>query len=693
MRSMSQIVIIAADAEDRHDLAQLASGIEAAAAVSEFAAPQQALDWMRTEVPDLVIVDGRMAKLDVAAFARHLRAAAPTAEVPLIVITAPDDAALRLGALAAGASDFLQAPVDAAQFTARVRNLLALHRRHAGPMRANPERLAQVLDALPAMVSATDRQGRCIFLNAGRARLLGVDVGLAPGPPLGFDAAQARRDRELDAAVFATGERLPAYEEEITDGQGVHRLFLVEKLPLRDGAGAVTAVLTSAFDITDRQRRESHLQFIATHDALTGLPNRLLLQSRLQQAVQEARHRGLVFALHFLDIDRFAAINDAFGHHVGDHLLQQVAERLRDELREVDLIARLGGDEFAVIQKSVQWRGDATALAGRIERMFGAPFMLDGRAVNISTSLGITLFPRDGTSIETLLKNADLAMYQSKSQGRNTFRFFEPRMQASVEDAVQMEMDLRTALAEHQFVLYYQPQVDLASFRVRGTEALLRWRRPSGELLAAGAFLPLAERTGLIVPINTWVLNEVCRHAAGWQREGLAVRVAVNISADLFARRDVHRLVLEAIDAAGLEPSLLELELTETMLLADLDAARAQLHDLQRLGVSFTVDDFGTGYASLTYINRLPVDRLKIDQSFIRDLRTQAGSLAIVRAILGLARNLNLTAIAEGVETAAELAVLRAEGCQAIQGNYFGEPLPADAFEALLRAGGRLGPG
>jgi diguanylate cyclase (GGDEF)-like protein len=684
---MPQIVIIAADAEDRRNLVQLAGGVEAVTAVRGFAAPQQALDWMRTAapdlVPDLVIVDGRMAELDAAAFTGRLRAAAPTAEVPLIVISAPADAALRLGALAAGATDFLQAPVDAAEFTARARNLLALRRRRAGPVRGDPGWLAQVLDALPAMVSATDRQGHRIFVNASQTGLLGVDAGTTPAPP----------GRELDAAVFATGERLPAYEEEITDGQGVHRLFLVEKLPLRDDAGAVAAVLTSAFDITDRQHRESHLQFIATHDALTGLANRLLLQSRLQQAIQEARTRELVFALHFLDIDRFAGINDAFGHHVGDQLLQQVAERLRDELREVDLIARLGGDEFAVIQKSVQWRGDATTLAGRIVRMFGAPFMLDGRAVNISTSLGITLFPKDGTSIETLLKNADLAMYQSKSQGRNTFRFFEPRMQASVSDAVQMEMDLRTALAEHQFVLYYQPQVDLASGRVTGSEALLRWRRPSGELLTAGAFLPLAERTGLIVPINTWVLNDVCRRAAGWQRSGLAVRVAVNISADLFARRDVHRLVLEAISAAGLAPSLLELELTETMLVADLDAACAQLNDLQRSGVSFTVDDFGTGYASLSYINRLPVNRLKIDQSFIRDLRTQAGSLAIVRAILGLARNLNLTAIAEGVETAAELAVLRAEGCQAIQGNYFGKPLPADEFEALLRAGGRLGPG
>jgi diguanylate cyclase (GGDEF)-like protein len=543
------------------------------------------------------------------------------------------------------------------------------------------------------MVSATDRQGRCIFLNASQAGLLGVDLGTALDGPVGFGAAHARRGRALDAAVFETGEKLPAYEEEITDGHGVHRLFLTKKMPLRDAVGAIAAVLTTSFDITDRQRIESHLQFIATHDALTGLANRLLLQSRLHQAVQEARKRHLVFALHFLDIDRFASINDAFGHHVGDHLLRQVAKRLRDELHEVDIVARLGGDEFAVIQKSVRRPDDTATLADRIVRIFAEPFVLDGRAVSISASLGITLFPKDGTSIETLLKNADLAMYQSKAQGRNTFRFFEPNMQALVNDAVQMEMDLRTALAEHQFELYYQPQVDLADGRVTGTEALLRWRLPSGKLLSPGAFLPLAERTGLIVPINTWVLREACRRAAAWQRAGLAVRVAVNISADLFRHRDVHQLVLEAISAAGLDPSLLELELTETMLVADLDAARAQLDDLERLGVSFTVDDFGTGYSSLTYVQRLPVDRLKIDRSFICDLRTQAGSLAIVRAIIGLARNLHLPAIAEGVETAAELAVLRAEGCQAAQGNYFGEPLPADEFEALLRAGGRLGPG
>ncbi len=711
---MPVVLILDDRVTNRSVYARLAASVDEGVQVEVFADPQAALDWLDDHAADLIITDYKMPRMDGAEFTREVRRRPSGSDVPIVVITVYNDRSFRLRALEAGATDFLLSPVDHFEFRTRARNLLALRqqqlllRLHARSLeqelavsertreqllRNSREALAQVIDTVPALISATDSDGRCVFVNALQAAavestpadLAGRDVADLMGP------RRAEHSREADRIVFETNIAFPAYEEEVLDGKGGRRVLLTTKSPLRDEGGRVASVLTTSLDITDRKLAEERLLHLAQHDPLTGLPNRTFLSERLTKMLGRASRKDGKLALHFLDLDRFKAVNDVFGHPVGDRLLKAVAARLVETVRANDVVARLGGDEFALLQAGVADPTDAMTLAARVTEALAQPFIINGRELTISASIGITLHPRDGRSANELLRNADLAMYQAKAEGRHSYRFFDATLDARARTAMLLEADLRGAIARGELELYYQPQVCLRTGQVSGAEALLRWRRPGIGLLAPKDFLPVAEETGLIEPIGAWVLRTACDQAAAWHRAGYnSIRMSANLSPVQFRRQDMRALVEDTLRDSGLDPTMLELELTERSLLENTEEVAAALRALRARGVRFAIDDFGTGYSALAYVKHFPVDRLKIDQSFVRNLKTDPADAAIVRAVIDLGHSLGLQVTAEGVESADQVAELMATGCDEIQGHYFSEALPAHEFAEFLQRGRTL---
>jgi diguanylate cyclase (GGDEF)-like protein len=435
-------------------------------------------------------------------------------------------------------------------------------------------------------------------------------------------------------------------------------------------------------DITERKQAEASLVFMSRHDALTRLPNRVLFYERLEQALGLAG-RGTGCAVLCLDLDHFKLVNDTLGHPAGDDLLRAAAERLQDCVRGVDTVARLGGDEFAIIQLATNQPGGVELLANRIVAAFRNPFEIDGHQIMVGTSVGVAMAPGDGTSAENLLKNADIALYLAKSEGRGTVRFFEPEMDARIQLRRTLELDLRGAIARSEFELYYQPLVNLEFGKVTGFEALLRWHHPVRGLVSPAEFIPLAEETGMIVPIGEWVLRTACFEAENWPGD---INVAVNLSPVQFKKGDIVASVMAALDASGLRPDRLELEITESVLLQDTADTLAALRQLRACGVAVALDDFGTGYSSLSYLRSFPFDKIKIDQSFVRDLVQNKESMLIIRAVTGLGHSLCMRTTAEGVETLEQLNKLREEGCTEVQGYIFSPPRPASELPSLIES-------
>jgi diguanylate cyclase (GGDEF)-like protein/PAS domain S-box-containing protein len=705
---MAQIIILDDRATNRKIFSKLAASIESGVTVRSFGDPGEALAWLEHNTPDLIVTDFKMPAMDGAEFIRRFRAQPNGAEIPIIVITVYEEREFRLRALEAGATDFLNSPVDHKEFITRARNLLKLRkqqillatradnlarelkdseRSRKEALRDSSERLAQVIDTVPAMISATDREGRILFINAFQATLAGIGPSEMVGHDMQsmFGECHGTRSKTLDRKVISTEAALPSFEEEIVDSIGTKRVFLTTKTPLRDSSNAVVGVLTSSLDITDRKRAENHLFYLAHHDVLTSLPNRALLIDRLRREIARTRRGDRPFALHLIDLDGFKDINDGLGHQVGDQFLVEVANRLRSLVRETDTIARLGGDEFAILQTHVTQNEDAADMATRITETIGAPWLHAGRRVVSSASIGIAIHPTDGADAQELLRNSDLAMYRAKHDGGNVFRFYASDMNRRARAALILDSDLREAIAKGQFVLHYQPQIALKSGRVTGAEALLRWQRPGHGLVGPREFLARAEENGLIIPINEWVLREACCQAKSWQRRGHPpIRVSVNLSSIQFFKRSVPLLVTKVLADTGLDPWLLDLELTESIVMHDAEAVAKDLQQLRDLGVGISIDDFGTRYSSFTYIKHFSVDRLKIDQCFIRDLTTNPSDAAIVRAIVSLGHSLDLEVVAEGVESAEQLALLRAEGCDEVQGYYFAQPMRAEDLIAFV---------
>lgn len=431
-------------------------------------------------------------------------------------------------------------------------------------------------------------------------------------------------------------------------------------------------------EIADRKATEARIEFLAYHDALTRLPNRLLAKDHMDLAMSYADRANHKVALLFLDLDNFKTVNDSLGHLIGDALIKAVATRLSECIRHTDTLARLGGDEFLVVLADVHNTDIITDISEHILEQLSKPFDIDGHELSSTFSLGIAVYPDDGRDFETLLMKADTAMYHAKDAGRNTYRYHTEKMNLDAVEHLQIRNSLRKALERGEFVLHYQPQIDLASMTVTGVEALIRWNHPVFGLVAPFRFIPIAEDSGLIVPIGEWVLAEACRQAVAWRRAGLQeLTVAVNLSAVQFKRGDLEKSVQRALADSGLKPELLELELTESILIQNTEHVLAKVQRLKSLGVKLSVDDFGTGYSSLAYLKRFNVDKLKIDQSFVRDMVDDPNDAVIVDAIIQMAHSLGLRTLAEGVENEVMLAALRSKGCNAVQGYHFARPMPA----------------
>ena len=434
-----------------------------------------------------------------------------------------------------------------------------------------------------------------------------------------------------------------------------------------------------------RKEAEERLSYLAQYDVLTGLPNRNMFRDRLEQAMGRAKRNGTLMAVMFIDLDRFKEINDTLGHSVGDRVLQGVAERLEHFLRDVDTIARLGGDEFTVVLEGVHDVSQITAAARKIRDALAQPLLVDDREIFVSASIGISVYPSDVEEIDDLLKNADIAMYQAKRNGGDAHHFFVAEMNAHTTERLELEGRLRYALAHQKFTLDYQPQVDIRSGRIIGAEALIRWHDEQLGSIAPARFIPLAEETGLIIPIGEWVLHTACAQNKAWQDTGCApISVAINISPRQFRQANLLETITQALADTGLNPCFLELEITESTIMHQAEKSIITLEKLHKMGVRLSVDDFGTGYSSLSYLKRFPVHKLKVDQSFVRDINVDPDDAAIVTAVIAMARSLNVLTIAEGVETGGQLAFLDSLECGEYQGYYFAKPMSADKFFALL---------
>jgi len=619
----------------------------------------------------------RLITRHLTAVADHLRSADPAAPATLLTLArAPTATPDELDVLVASTNDM------------QTKTLATLN-----ALRDSEARVRLLLDSTSEAIYGVDTQGICTFANPACVRMLGY---------ASEDDLIGKRIHDLIHYAYPDGRPYPmedcAVRVATLAGQAGHRndevhwradgsSFPVEywSHPMyKDGelVGSVVAFI----DISEHKQTEAELHRLAYYDSLTGLPNRVLFNDRLHQALTDARRRSRLVALMLLDIDRFKIVNDTLGHEAGDCLLREIAARLQHSIRDGDTVSRLGGDEFALVFADVGNMLDVAQLAQKVLSQFAAPVAVGGREVFTGASIGIALYPADTEDADSLLKFADSAMYHAKESGRNNCQFYSEEMTSSVQARLRMETDLRRALDNHEFFLHFQPQVDARSDRITGVEALLRWRDPAGNLIAPAQFIPLAEDTGLIVPIGKWVLETACAQLKRWRDAGhVELTLSVNVASRQFRDPEFPDTVSEAITSSGIPPQALELEITESILLEHSDETLRTLNDLKRLGVTLAIDDFGTGYSSLSYLKRFPIDRVKIDQSFVRDLATDNDDLAIVRAIIALARALRLSVIAEGVETAEQLALLRHEDCHEYQGYFFAHPMDADSIDGRLQ--------
>jgi diguanylate cyclase (GGDEF)-like protein len=543
------------------------------------------------------------------------------------------------------------------------------------------QRFDAALNNMPHGVSMFDAESRLIVCNRRFAEMYRLPPELTEqGTPferiIAYRTATGQAPADLETynhQLRNISERnKPAnYRVALVDG----RTLQVDYEPMISGGWVVTHQ-----DVTEAIRAEARISHLALHDALTDLPNRVLFQEKLVEALLRVP-RGENVAVLCLDLDRFKAVNDTLGHAIGDALLKAAADRLRGCVRDSDTVARLGGDEFAVIQPFGELPTGTTSLASRIIDSLSAPYIIASHEIVIGTSIGVSIAPSDGTTADQLLKNADLALYRAKSDGRGVFRFFEPAMDAKMRARREMELELRAALANSEFEVFYQPLVNVTIGQVAGFEALLRWRSPARGLVPPNDFIPLAEEIGLIVPIGTWVLKQACAEAAKWPDH---IKIAVNLSPVQFKSDKLVFDVIAALAASGLAPQRLELEITETVMLQETETTLAMLRQIKALGVAISMDDFGTGYSSLSYLRKFPFDKIKIDQSFIRELSDAHESVAIVRAVMGLGTSLGMITMAEGVETVEQLRTLQAEGCAEAQGFLFSAAVPAGEVGELL---------
>jgi diguanylate cyclase (GGDEF)-like protein/PAS domain S-box-containing protein len=536
-----------------------------------------------------------------------------------------------------------------------------------------------------AGVYRTTLDGKILDCNDSFAQIFGYESREEVLALPAWDFYLSAEDRRTSLARLNERGTLTNFEQCLRRRDGSHVWILENGNLIEESDGKSAVIEGTVIDITERKRAEEQVKHLAFHDSLTGLPNRLLFNDRLRVAMVHANRYREKLAVLFLDIDRFKVINDSLGHSIGDDLLRRVAERVGGCIRQEDTIARLGGDEFTVLLPGIAREEDAATIANKILEAVRLPFFIEQRELFITTSIGVTVYPNDGADPETLVRNADTAMYRAKEQGRDNYQLYAPAMNSRALERLSLEGRLRQALQNRELVVHYQPLIDLATGQVRGAEALLRWQHPELGLIAPGEFIPIAEVSGLIVPIGQWVLWTACAQAVKWHNAGFpGLTVAVNLSSRQFQQADLVFQVTEALQAAGLPPDCLDLEITESNAMQNAELSISALWDLKNLGVRLSMDDFGTGYSSLNYLRRFPIDRIKIDQSFVRDVNRNPDDAAIAAAIIAMAHSLKLTVVAEGVETEEQLDFLRDQRCDEMQGYLFSPPVPAAKFQEFL---------
>ncbi len=651
---------------------------------------------------DLILLDIRMPSMNGYEVASILKADALTKAIPIIMVTAQVDRETRLAALDAGVEEFLSKPVDRAELWLRVRNLLRL--KEYGDLLADygtvlEQRVAERSADLQRFRLAMDSTADAIFLTS-RSSMRFVEVNATASRMLGYTREELlgvgpqvlNADPDLEAtfdAIIAGDLTESLVKTQIRRKDGT--LFPVELHRHAHRFGDDWTIVGVLRDITQREAAEERLQQLAHFDALTGLPNRRLFYDTLAKSLSLAARKGWRVAVMFLDVDHFKNVNDTLGHAVGDRLLAQIANRLIECVRLRDTVGRLGGDEFALILTMEDDEMGAATVANTIREALLVPFNLAGRQVSVTVSIGITMFPSDAAKPATLIKYADTAMYGAKQAGRDTFRYFKRQMNSDVLMRLRIEQALRNAIENDEFVLHYQPKVQLNTGRIVGLEALLRWNRPGHGFVPPNTFIPVLEQTGLIRDVGRWVIGEACRQIATWVASDIGpMRVAVNVSGRQFLDTDLDGDICDALLEHRVPPDALELELTESSLMADTAVTVATLHKLKAHGVQLSIDDFGTGYSCLAYLRQFPIDKLKIDIAFIRGVTTNPADAATTETIIRMAHSLKMDVVAEGVETAGQLVFLARQGCDQVQGHYFSRALPVAELEDLLRAGTSL---
>lgn len=537
------------------------------------------------------------------------------------------------------------------------------------------------------ITDAVDPKHPIIYVNPAFERITGYPASEVVGRSGRFLAGLARDQPALE--VIRNALRLRRSAQAVVQCYRKDDTLFWNQLsvtPVPDDSGVIGHFVSILEDVSERVARENQLVHLSTHDALTGLANRTLLADRLDQAVTRSVRDGSIVAVMLIDLDRFKQVNDSLGHTAGDQLLKAVATRLGQCVRDGDTVARLGGDEFVLVLADLSHNVDASILARKILAALTQPFEIDGHELFVTSSIGISFYPQDGENASSLLRLADLAMYQAKASGRNGFSCFSQDMNVRAQEMAELEAGLRRALENDELILYYQPKADLYSGEICGAEALVRWQHPVKGLVPPDQFIPLAEESGIILSLGEWVLREACRQAAQWQAEGMpGLTIAVNFSARQCRQQNIVDIVAQALLDAGLDAQWLQLELTESMVMHNPDSAEAMLRQLKALGVSLAMDDFGTGYSSLGYLKRFPFDCLKIDQSFVQNITTEAGDALIASAVIAMAHSLGLHVVAEGVETESQMRHLRNQNCDQLQGYYFSWPLPAADFGDFVR--------